>query len=48
MDTSFEGVTQDHDDLDFPGDAVQICVYGEPEVCLLEEWDPSEGVFKSV
>jgi hypothetical protein len=38
----FEGTTRDHDELDYPGDAVQICVYGEPEVVLLEEWDAAK------
>jgi hypothetical protein len=38
----YEGLTQDHDDrpYDFPGEAVQICVFGGPPVQLLEEWDP--------
>jgi hypothetical protein len=36
----FEGVTQDHDEApdQLEGNAVQICVYGEPEVAVLEEW----------
>jgi hypothetical protein len=38
----FEGITQDHDELSYPGNAVQICVYGEPEVALLEEWNPTD------
>ena len=42
----FEGLTQDHDELDYPGDAVQVCVYGEPEVVVLEEWDPTQGIFR--
>jgi hypothetical protein len=41
----FEGLTQDHDELDYPGDAVQICVYGEPEVAVFEEWDANQGQF---
>jgi hypothetical protein len=41
----FEGLTQDHDGLDYPGDAVQICVYGEPEVAVFEEWDANQGQF---
>jgi hypothetical protein len=43
-----EGLTQDHDDLDYPGDAVQVCVYGEPEVSVLEEWDAIRGEFTPV
>ena len=37
----YETVTQDHDDApyEYDGDAVQICVYGEPQVEGLEEWD---------
>jgi hypothetical protein len=40
----FEGVTQDHDEApdQLEGNAVQICVYGEPEVALLEEWNEPE------
>ena len=38
----FEGITQDHDELNYPGNAVQICVYGEPEVAFLEQWDRQE------
>lgn len=44
----FEGLTQDHDELDYPGDAVQICVYGEPEVVVFEEWDANQGQFTAV
>lgn len=37
----YETVTQDHDDApyEYDGDAVQVCVYGEPQVECLEEWD---------
>jgi hypothetical protein len=36
----YEGLTQDHDDApyDYPGRAVQICVFGDPPVQVLEEW----------
>lgn len=37
----FEGLTQDHDEYRYSGDAVQICVYGEPPVEILEEWNPA-------
>lgn len=43
----FEGLTQDHDESDYPGDAVQVCVYGEPEVVAVEEWDPIESAFRA-
>lgn len=39
----FEGVAQDHDELAYEGNAVQICVYGEPAVKCLEEWNASDG-----
>ena len=37
----YETVTQDHDDApyEYHRDAVQICVFGEPEIDCLEEWD---------
>ena len=37
----YETVTQDHYDAPYryDGDAVQICVFGEPQVECLEEWD---------
>ncbi|HEV7732781.1 MAG TPA: hypothetical protein VGR62_11490 [Candidatus Binatia bacterium] len=37
----YETLTKDHDDvlLKLDGGAVQICVYGEPEVLCLEEWN---------
>ena len=40
----FEGITQDYDDPpdQLEGNAVQICVYGEPEVAVLEEWNELE------
>jgi hypothetical protein len=46
----FEGVTQDHDEVPYQleGDAVQICVYGGPEVELLEEWNDSAGEWRPV
>ena len=36
----YEGLTQDHDDApyDYPGQAVQICVFGDPPIQVLEEW----------
>ena len=44
----YEGVAQDHDDapFEYEGDAVQICVFGEPPVSRLEEWDADRGVWK--
>jgi hypothetical protein len=39
----FEGIAQDHDELRYEGNAVQIAVYGEPEVAVLEEWSEVEG-----
>ena len=38
----YESITQDHDDVpyEYEGGAVQICVFGAPEVLCLEEWNP--------
>jgi hypothetical protein len=42
----FEGLTRDHDELAYAGDAVQICVYGEPKVSVLEKWDSVTAEFR--
>jgi hypothetical protein len=44
----FEGLTRDHDELAYAGNAVQICVYGEPEVSVLETWDSGRAEFRPV
>lgn len=41
----FEGLTQDHDELGYAGDAVQIWVFGEPQVTALEEWDTDKQIW---
>ena len=45
----YEGVAQDHDDapFEYEGDAVQICVFGEPAVRRLEEWDAARGEWRT-
>jgi hypothetical protein len=35
----FESRVQDHDQLDYEGTALQICVFGAPAVAQLEEWN---------
>jgi hypothetical protein len=42
----FEGIAQDHDELRYPGKAVQVCVYGQPEVAVLEEWQVAESAWR--
>lgn len=44
----FEGLTQDHEEYHYSGDAVQICVYGEPLVEILEEWDSVQQAWQIV
>jgi hypothetical protein len=46
----FEGVTQDHDEAPYQmaGNAVQICIYGEPDVAHLEEWSESEQAWRQI
>jgi hypothetical protein len=43
----FEGIAQDHDELQYRGNAVQIGVYGQPEVAFLEEWDATRGEWRT-
>ena len=44
----YEGLTQDHDDapFDYPGQAVQVCVFGDPPVQVLEEWRADSATWK--
>jgi hypothetical protein len=44
----YEGLAQDHDDApyDYPGQAVQICVFGDPPVQVLEEWQDESGTWE--
>jgi hypothetical protein len=44
----FEGITEDHGATGLAGQAVQICVYGSPEVALLERWSAREGAWVQV
>jgi hypothetical protein len=44
----FEGPTQVHDEYHYSGDAVQMCVYGEPLVEILEEWDSVPQAWQTV
>lgn len=42
----YEPLTEDHDELDYSGNAAQIGVYGEPRVESLETWDENRRRWK--
>ena len=42
----FEGRAQDHEAAELPGKAVQICVFGQPQVAALEEWNDADGAWR--